>query len=140
MKRNAPIIRQLDAPPLAKRTGIAAAAIVADVDAIAAEWSVCNDLSMISAETVASRNAEAIIVEAAVRILARAPKRSMTVYRHGTPHTTRAAGLALADLLQAYQDGLDADDAAGLEAAADAIEAFAQEAAEWFRLQAEDAA
>ena len=135
MTHTAAIIRQLDAPPLAKRTGIAAAAIVADVDAIAAEWSVRNDLAMISAETVASRNAEAIIIEAAVRILARAPKVSMTVYRHGTPHTTRAAGLALADALQAYQDGVATNDAAELDAAAEALDFFADEAAEWFRLQ-----
>lgn len=134
------ILRQIDAPPLSDRTGICAAAIVADADALASEWSVGNALSMIPASEVAKRNAEAIIVEAAARILARAPKQSRTVYHYGIPHTTRAAGLALADLLQAYQDGLDADDAAGLEAAADAIEAFAQEAAEWFRLQAEDAA
>ena len=134
MTATATLISQLDAPPLAKRTGIAAAAIVSDVDAIAAEWSVGNDLSMIGAESVARINAEAIIIEAAVRILARTPKASMTVYRHGTPCTTRAAGLALADMLQAYQDGVDGIE---LDATADTMEAFAAEAAEWFRLQGE---
>lgn len=137
MTHTAAILRQLDVPPLAKRTGIAAAAIVADVDAIASEWSVGNDLSMIGAETVARRNAEAIIIEAAARILERGQKRSMTVYRNGSSRTTRAAGLALADALRAYQAGVSANDAAELEEAADALEYAATEAAEWFRLQGE---
>lgn len=116
--------RQLDAPPVADRTGICAAAIVADADALAAEWSHGNSLSMISDAEVARQNAEAIIVEAAVRILARGQKRSVTTYRHGVPSTTRAANLVMADLLQAYQD-----------ADADAFEAYAAEVAEWFRME-----
>ena len=41
------ILRQIDAPPLPDRTGICAATIVADVDALATEWSRGNALSMI---------------------------------------------------------------------------------------------
>lgn len=133
------LLRQIDAPPLAARTGICAAAIVADVDALAAEWSVGNDLSMIGVASVARRNAEAIIIEAAVRILARGTKASVTVYRHGIPHTARSAGIVMADVLQAYQDGVAAQDDAELEASAEALEVFAAEAAEWFRLQVEAA-
>lgn len=140
MTQTSALLRQLDAPPVADRLGICAAAIVADVDALAAEWSVGSDVGMISAERAARHNAEAIIVEAAVRILARGTKSSMKVYRYGVPHTARAAGLALADALQAYQDGVAAQDAVDLDAAADALEAFTAEAAEWFRLQGEGAA
>lgn len=121
------LLRQLDAPPLASRTGACATAIVADVDALAAEWSRGNALSMIGDAEAARINAEAIIIEAAARILARGPKRSVTTYRYGVPSTTRAANLVMADLLQAYQD-----------ADADAFEAYAAEAAEWFRLQGEE--
>lgn len=120
------LLRQLDAPPVADRTGICAAAIVADADALAAEWSHGNSLSMISDAEVARQNAEAIIVEAAARILARGRKVSRTVYRYGVPTVTRAAGLVMADVLQAYQDE-NPDD----------LEAYAAEAAEWFRLQGE---
>ena len=120
----AALLRQLDAPPLASRTGICAATIVADVDALATEWSRGNALSMISDAEAARINAEEIIVEAAVRILARGPKRSVTTYRRGIPTTTRAANLVMADLLQAYQD-----------ADADAFEAYAAEVAEWFRME-----
>lgn len=118
--------RQTDLPPLDKRTGIAAAAVVMDLDALVSEWSVGNDLSMIGADEVARRNAEEVIVEAAMRILSRGRKVSWTVYRHGVPHTTRAAGLVMADVLQAFQEGNP-----------DALEMYAAEAAEWFRLQAE---
>lgn len=120
------LLRQLDAPPLASRTGICAATIVADVDALATEWSRGNALSMIGDAEAAQHNAEAIIIEAAARILARGRKVSRTVYRYGVPTVTRAAGLVMADVLQAYQDE-NPDD----------LEAYAAEAAEWFRLQGE---
>lgn len=120
------ILRQIDAPPLPDRTGICAATIVADVDALATEWSRGNALSMIGDAEAAQHNAEAIIIEAAARILARGRKVSRTVYRYGVPTVTRAAGLVMADVLQAYQDE-NPDD----------LEAYAAEAAEWFRLQGE---
>ena len=64
MTHTTALLRQLDAPPVAHRLGICAAAIVADVDALAAEWSAGSDVGMISAERAARHNAEAIIVEA----------------------------------------------------------------------------
>lgn len=118
----AALLRHLDAPPLANRTGICAAAVVADVDALATEWSRGNALSMISDGTAAQRNAEAVIIEAAVRILSRAPLQSMTTYERGMPVTTRSAERAMADLLQAFQ----VEDAS-------AVEFYADEVARWFR-------
>ena len=92
------LLRQIDPPPLAIRTGICSAALVADADALAAEWSVGNDLSMISASDVARRTATAIILDAARKVLARDRVVTVTRCERGFTHTTRVSGVVLGEI------------------------------------------
>ena len=137
------LLRQIDPPPLANRTGICSAAIVADADALASEWSRGNDLSMISARDVARRNATAIVLDAARKVLARDRVVTVTRCERGFTHTTRLSGVVLGELIAAYMAACDAEEAGDanlIEAEAELIADAAEEIAERFRLAGEIAA
>jgi hypothetical protein len=113
--------RQLDAPPLSTRTQIAAAALVEDARALALEWSQGSDLSMISRQAVADRNALALVLTAARQML------------------TEQGHDDMAELIKAYLAGEDAgNDFAAydrndrLDRAAEAVRGHAEVIAEAF--------
>ena len=137
------LLRRIDAPPLAFRTGICSAAIVADADALATEWSRGNDLSMVSAKDVTNRNATAIILDAAVKVLARDRVVTVTTYSGRYTQDTRVSGVVLAELIAAYVAACHAEcagDAGLIDAEADLIALAAEEIAERFRLASGGAA
>ena len=131
------ILRQLDAPPLARRVGICSAALVADADAMAAEWSRGDDLAMIDAKDVAARNATAIVLDAAIKALGRDRVTTVTTYERGFKRVTRVSGAVLADLLSAYVAACQAEadgDESALEGELELFTDMADEIADRFRM------